>query len=58
MFENIVGVSFRSSFIDGFIKERMPDKDSEVSRIVDRLYEKGYVSRKENPGDRSKNQLR
>jgi len=36
----------------GFIKERMPDKDSDVSRIVDRLYEKGYVSRKENPGDR------
>lgn len=36
----------------GFIKERMLDKDSDVSRIVDRLYEKGYVSRKENPGDR------
>jgi len=28
------------------------DKDSGVSRIIDRLYEKGYVSRKENPDDR------
>lgn len=36
----------------GFIKERMLDKDSDVSRIVDRLYEKGYVSRLENPTDR------
>lgn len=36
----------------GFIKERMLDKDSDVSRIVDRLFEKGYVSRVENPADR------
>ncbi|MDI3520778.1 MAG: hypothetical protein PWR04_766 [Anaerophaga sp.] len=36
----------------GFIKERMLDKDSDVSRIVDRLFEKGLVSRKENPADR------
>jgi MarR family transcriptional regulator, multiple gene regulator MgrA len=36
----------------GFIKERMLDKDSDVSRIVDRLYEKGFVSRIENPTDR------
>lgn len=36
----------------GFIKERMLDKDSDVSRIVDRLYEKGYLTRKENPDDR------
>lgn len=36
----------------GFIKERMLDKDSDVSRIVDRLYEKEMVSRKENPADR------
>jgi len=35
-----------------FIKERMLDKDSDVSRIVDRLFEKGFVSRKENPEDR------
>lgn len=36
----------------GFIKERMLDKDSDVSRIVDRLLEKGLVSRRENPADR------
>jgi DNA-binding MarR family transcriptional regulator len=36
----------------GFIKERMLDKDSDVSRIVDRLFEKGLLSRKENPYDR------
>jgi DNA-binding MarR family transcriptional regulator len=36
----------------GFIKERMLDKDSDVSRIIDRLYEKEMVSRKENPTDR------
>jgi DNA-binding MarR family transcriptional regulator len=34
------------------IKDRMLDKDSDVSRIIDRLYEKGYVSRTENPDDR------
>ncbi|MGE4289097.1 MAG: MarR family winged helix-turn-helix transcriptional regulator [Salinivirgaceae bacterium] len=36
----------------GFIKQRMLDKDSDVSRIVDRLFEKGLISRKENPDDR------
>jgi DNA-binding MarR family transcriptional regulator len=36
----------------GFIKERMLDKESDISRIVDRLFEKGYVSRLENPADR------
>jgi len=36
----------------GFIKERMLDKDSDVSRIVDRLFEKGYLTRTENPTDR------
>ncbi|MGC9375747.1 MAG: MarR family winged helix-turn-helix transcriptional regulator [Bacteroidales bacterium] len=36
----------------GFIKERMLDKDSDISRIVDRLFEKGLLSRKENPYDR------
>jgi len=41
----------------GFIKERMLDKDSDVSRIVDRLFEKGYLSRKENPGDRRQKSL-
>jgi DNA-binding MarR family transcriptional regulator len=35
-----------------FIKERMLDKDSDVSRIVDRLFEKGLLTRKENLEDR------
>ena len=36
----------------GFLKERMLDKSSDVSRIVDKLYEKGYIDRKENSTDR------
>jgi MarR family transcriptional regulator, multiple gene regulator MgrA len=36
----------------GFIKDRMLDKDSDVSRIIDRLHVKGFVSRSENPNDR------
>lgn len=36
----------------GFLKERMLDKSSDVSRIVDKLYEKGLVDRKENATDR------
>tara|TARA_R110002072_G_scaffold238939_1_gene396665 strand:+ start:62140 stop:62589 length:450 start_codon:yes stop_codon:yes gene_type:complete len=36
----------------GFIKEGMLDKNSDVSRIVDRLYGKGLVDRKENKLDR------
>ncbi len=35
-----------------FIKERMLDKDSDVSRIVDRLVQKSFVNRIENPEDR------
>jgi DNA-binding MarR family transcriptional regulator len=36
----------------GFLKDRMLDKNSDVSRIVDKLYENGLVSRKENEIDR------
>lgn len=36
----------------GFLKARMLDKNSDVSRLVDRLYEYGYVDRKENTTDR------
>ncbi|MDR3653648.1 MAG: MarR family transcriptional regulator [Paludibacter sp.] len=36
----------------GFLKERMLDKSSDVSRIVDKLFEKGFIDRKENPIDR------
>jgi len=50
---------FRSepSICIGFIKERMLDKDSDVSRIVDRLVEKGLVSRKEDAADRRQKAL-
>jgi len=46
------GFRNRGPLTIGFIKERMLDKDSDVSRIVDRLYEKEYLTRKENPEDR------
>ncbi|HPD95712.1 MAG: MarR family transcriptional regulator [Bacteroidales bacterium] len=36
----------------GFIKERMLDRNSDVSRIVDKLYAKGLVNRTENKTDR------
>lgn len=35
-----------------FIKEHMLDKNSDMSRIIDRLYVKGMVTREENPDDR------
>lgn len=36
----------------GFIKERMLDKSSDVSRILDKLFVKGLISRKEGAIDR------
>ncbi|HOZ15711.1 MAG TPA: MarR family transcriptional regulator [Tenuifilaceae bacterium] len=36
----------------GFIKDRMLDKNSDVSRIVDKLYERGLVTRCEKSTDR------
>jgi len=36
----------------GFLKDRMLDQNSDVSRIVDKLLAKGYIDRKECPGDR------
>jgi DNA-binding MarR family transcriptional regulator len=41
----------------GFIRERMLDKNSDVSRIIDRLVEKELVSRKENATDRRQKDL-
>ncbi|MEA1910083.1 MAG: MarR family transcriptional regulator [Spirochaetota bacterium] len=35
-----------------YLKERMLDKNSDVSRIIDRLFEKKYIDRKENVHDR------
>lgn len=41
----------------GFLKERMLDKNSDVSRIIDRLLENGLVERKENKKDRRKKNI-
>lgn len=38
----------------GFIKERMLDRDSDVSRLVDRLFAAGLVVRNEDKTDRRK----
>lgn len=46
------GFSAEAPLTIGFIKERMLDKNSDVSRIIDRLFEKGLVSRKEDSADR------
>ena len=35
----------------------MLDKSSDVSRIVDRLFFKGYIDRKENPNDRRQKEI-
>lgn len=40
-----------------FIKERMLDKSSDVSRIVDNLLEKGLIIRKESPSDRRQKEI-
>ncbi len=42
----------------GYLKERMLDKKSDVSRIIDRLYEKGYVDRNECPNDRRQKEIK
>jgi MarR family transcriptional regulator, multiple gene regulator MgrA len=41
----------------GFLKERMLDKSSDVSRIVDNLLEKGLIGRRENPSDRRQKEI-
>ena len=42
----------------GFLKERMLDKSSDVSRIVDKLYDKKLVVRAENKEDRRQKDVR
>ena len=42
----------------GFLKERMLDKNSDVSRIVDKLYERKLVERSENKEDRRQKDVR
>jgi len=40
-----------------FLRERMLDKNSDVSRIVDKLFKSKYISRKENKTDRRQKDL-
>lgn len=40
-----------------FLKERMLDRNSDVSRIVDKLFEKGLVNRRENTTDRRQKEV-
>jgi DNA-binding MarR family transcriptional regulator len=42
----------KGPFSIGFLKARMLDRYSDVSRIVDKLYLRGLVMRRENPVDR------
>jgi len=41
----------------GYIKERMLDRNSDVSRIIDKLYGLRYVDRKECPNDRRQKEV-
>lgn len=41
----------------GYLKERMLDKNSDVSRIVDKLFDKNYITRKENSIDRRQKEI-
>jgi len=41
----------------GFLKDRMLDKKSDVSRIVDKLFFKGLIIRQESPADRRQKDL-
>ncbi len=41
----------------GFLKERMLDKNSDVSRLVDKLFRKGLVERKENKTNRRQKEI-
>ena len=41
----------------GFLKERMLDKNSDVSRLVDKLYYKGHIERHECPNDRRQKEI-
>ncbi len=41
----------------GFIKERMLEKSSDVSRLVDKLYNKSLIERKENKTNRRQKEI-
>lgn len=52
------GFRSESNISISFVKERMLDKNSDVSRIVDKLFERGLIDRKECPMDRRQKDLK
>ncbi|MDR3704592.1 MAG: MarR family transcriptional regulator [Paludibacteraceae bacterium] len=52
------GFRSESNISIGFVKERMLDKNSDVSRIVDKLVERELLDRKECPIDRRQKDLK
>jgi DNA-binding MarR family transcriptional regulator len=51
------GFRIESPLSIGFLKNRMLDKMSDVSRIVDKLFTKGLIRRQENPADRRQKKI-
>lgn len=51
------GFRSQESISISFLKERMLDKNSDVSRIVDKLFEKKLVNRNENKLDRRQKEI-
>jgi len=53
----IRGANSKITISIGYIKERMLDKSSDVSRVVDRLFHKKYIDRRENSFDRRQKEI-
>jgi len=53
----IRGANSKITISIGYIKARMLDKSSDVSRVVDRLFHKKYIDRRENSFDRRKKEI-
>jgi len=53
----IRGASAEENVSIRYLKERMLDKNSDVSRVVDKLFHRDYVDRKENSIDRRQKEI-
>jgi len=53
----IRGAKTEKTISIGYVKDRMLDKRSDVSRVVDRLFVKKYIERKENSIDRRQKEI-
>ena len=53
----IRGANSKTRISIGYIKDRMLDQSSDVSRVVDRLFLKKYIDRKENAIDRRQKEI-